>query len=230
MWSTNQDHLVFWFKMKISGSYSAPTVLISPGCLSKLHGLGTEEGAYCLLISMIKTVHIFRATNQSTIPAELQDGIRKRKCPEIHIKSAEPLQGVGFCALLMAFDLTCRLLTPHSSPTQSMLHSPQAMYSYSPVWTLPSKCLTCTSLCCSSPATSPHRPCFHVTTLCHPPSSNPSSDLVDSGGNHGVVVEQLSFLHLFVPSMYSQQAVYLLPEVILGISFPCHPGALFLVI
>lgn len=130
----------------------------------------------------------------------------------------------------MALDLTCRLLTPRSSPTQSMLHSPQAMYSQSPVWTFPSKRLTCTSLCCSSPATSPHRPCFHVTTLCHSPSSNPSSDLVDSGGNHEVVVEQLSFLHLFVPSMYSQQAVYLLPEVILGISFPCHPGALFLVI
>ena len=96
MWSTNQDHLVFWFKMKISGSYSAPTVLISPGCLSKLHGLGTEEGAYCLLISMIKTVHIFRATNQSTIPAELQDGIRKRKCPEIHLNQQNHCRGWGF--------------------------------------------------------------------------------------------------------------------------------------
>lgn len=134
----------------------------------------------------------------------------------------------------MAFNRACRLLTLSFSP--SLQHVAQ----------LPSHGSSVT--CLTFPVKRSHQRisvlffcsqsspkfCFQVTTLCHPAPPNPSSDLVDSGGNHEVVLEQrttpepkTSFSYLLVPSVHSQQAVSLLPDFTSG--DPCRPGAPFLV-
>lgn len=82
----------------------------------------------------------------------ITNGVRRKKCPELCIKSTEPLQGVGFHAFSWLWIAPAGCCLQASPPAYSMLHSSQAMDIQSAVWPFPLKGLTSTSLCCSSAA------------------------------------------------------------------------------